>query len=733
LRNFLLVSVSLLCIAGLAGCSSASSGGTDPSPIIMIHLSPTSGPVGTAVKIIGTNFGATQGTSTVTFNGTAGTPTSWSATSIIVPVPSTATTGNVVATVDGVSSNGVDFTVTPPAPSITSLSPTSGPVGTSVKITGTNFGATQGTSTVTFNGTVGTPTSWSATSIIVPVPSAATTGNVAVTIGGVAGNGVSFTVIWPGAPISDDFTGTTLNPIWTFYAACCGFEKLSGTDALLVVPSFTNHNIFNQNQGVGLLQAIANVDFDVVAKFDSAVTQGDQEEGILVQQDAQNFIYFGTYHDGTTPRIYTIVTANGTARLQYNSPITIADSGAPFYVRVTRSGANWMERWSTDGTIYSATPEFAQTIVASAIGPAAGNNVDASNNPAPSFTAAVDYFFNLASPISPSDGGMAVPPNLPVFNIWYGDNQTFGQNGIAQRWVNILGNVSAPSGIQSATYTLNGGTPQFLRVGPSNGTRLVDTGDFNVEIDHASLLPGANTVVITATDNQNHVAAHTVTLNWNYTSGHVWPLPYSIDWSAGTKIEDVAQIVDGVWAVQPDGSVRTEQVGYDRLIALGDVTWTDYQVTAEMTINHLDCTQFGAGLVVGWTGHTNDSTQPQPDQPGTGHPFFGLGWYATVHSDPPANAQLNIYANSPNYPEAVLIGDHTFVPVLGVRYLVKFAVQRNSNNTSSHFSLKIWPASAAEPTNWNLQADGDASTGSVLLGTFRADVSFGKIAVVPLP
>ncbi len=76
-----------------------------------------------------------------------------------MPVPSGATTGNVVVTVGGVASNGVSFTVTAAAPSISSLSPTSGAVGTAVTITGTNFGATQGTSTVTFNGTAATPTS----------------------------------------------------------------------------------------------------------------------------------------------------------------------------------------------------------------------------------------------------------------------------------------------------------------------------------------------------------------------------------------------------------------------------------------------------------------------------------------------------------------------------------------------------------------------------------------------
>jgi hypothetical protein len=63
------------------------------------------------VTISGTGFGATQGGSTVKFNGTAATPTSWSATSIVAPVPTGAASGNVVVTVAGAASNGVSFTV----------------------------------------------------------------------------------------------------------------------------------------------------------------------------------------------------------------------------------------------------------------------------------------------------------------------------------------------------------------------------------------------------------------------------------------------------------------------------------------------------------------------------------------------------------------------------------------------------------------------------------------------
>src|SRR5688572_718446 len=103
----------------------------------------------------------------------------------------TLATGTVVVAVGGVNSNGVAFTV---KPGITNLSPTSGSIGASVTITGTTFGATQGTSTVKFNGITTTPTNWSDSAIEAPVPAGATTGPVMVTVGGQDSNGVTFTV-----------------------------------------------------------------------------------------------------------------------------------------------------------------------------------------------------------------------------------------------------------------------------------------------------------------------------------------------------------------------------------------------------------------------------------------------------------------------------------------------------------------------------------------------------------
>jgi hypothetical protein len=94
----------------------------------------------------------------------------------------------------GGNNNQISIPVSVPPPVITNLSPTSGAAGTSVAIAGTSFGAGQATSRVTFNGTAAVPSAWSPTSITAPVPSGASTGIVAVTVGGVASNGVGFTV-----------------------------------------------------------------------------------------------------------------------------------------------------------------------------------------------------------------------------------------------------------------------------------------------------------------------------------------------------------------------------------------------------------------------------------------------------------------------------------------------------------------------------------------------------------
>jgi len=140
---------------------------------VITALSEPAGPVGSTLTITGANFGTPQGTSTVTFNGTsAGAATTWGNNSITVTVPAGATTGSVVVTVDGTAGNGLPFVVGN-VPVITSLSAPAGPVGSTIEINGANFGATQGSSTVSIGGVPATVTAWTTTQITVTIPAGA--------------------------------------------------------------------------------------------------------------------------------------------------------------------------------------------------------------------------------------------------------------------------------------------------------------------------------------------------------------------------------------------------------------------------------------------------------------------------------------------------------------------------------------------------------------------------------
>jgi len=163
-------------------------------------VSPNSGAVGggTSVTITGTKFASGA---TVTFGGTAATNVVVaSSTSITARTPAHAAGAvNVTVTNSGTQggtlTNG--YTYMASAPVLTSLSPSLAAVGAPVTIAGANFGATRGTSTVTFNGVQAVPSSWSASSLVVPVPAGATSGAVVVTVGGVASNALAFTVNAP--------------------------------------------------------------------------------------------------------------------------------------------------------------------------------------------------------------------------------------------------------------------------------------------------------------------------------------------------------------------------------------------------------------------------------------------------------------------------------------------------------------------------------------------------------
>jgi gliding motility-associated-like protein len=170
---------------------------------VITNFTPTSGAVGTSVIINGANFSTTPANNVVVFNGTAAVVTASTATSITTAVPTGATTGKISVTVAGNSATSAsDFTVIQP-PTITSFTPLSGTVGTTVTITGTNFSTTPANNVAAFNGTTAVVTASTATSITTSVPIGATTGKILVTVAGNTATSASdFTVTTPGGEVT---------------------------------------------------------------------------------------------------------------------------------------------------------------------------------------------------------------------------------------------------------------------------------------------------------------------------------------------------------------------------------------------------------------------------------------------------------------------------------------------------------------------------------------------------
>ena len=155
-------------------------------------FNPTSGTAGTtSVVITGTNF---CGASSVKFNATQATVvTINSSTQITATVPTGATSGKIsVTTTAGTGVSAANFTVGPPI--ITSFSPTIGPEGSAVTISGSNF---TGVTSVKFNGTSASFTVTTDLSIATTVPVGATSGPITVTNAVGTATGGNFTVGQP--------------------------------------------------------------------------------------------------------------------------------------------------------------------------------------------------------------------------------------------------------------------------------------------------------------------------------------------------------------------------------------------------------------------------------------------------------------------------------------------------------------------------------------------------------
>ena len=210
-------------------------------------------------------------------------------------------------------------------------------------------------------------------------------------------------------------------------------------------------------------------------------------------------------------------------------------------------------------------------------------------------------------------------------------------------------------------------------------------------------------------------------------------------WSSGAALMDSSQVVDGKWMVY-GGAIHVQETGYDRLVAIGDTTWQDYEVSARFTVHGIDSTLEAfnptnggpaVGFLMRWKGHTDTPVfSPPITQPMSGYlPYGAIGWYhwRTGYGDASPN-QWELMGN-----DLILRATSTDRDlVYGVPYYFKMRVKGNGGG--AQYSLKVWAEGESEPVAWLMTAQEPStspSTGSVMLVAHHTFVSVGPVSVVP--
>jgi len=628
-----------------------------------------------------------------------------------------------------------------------------------------------------------------------------------------------------GGLVSDDFFGgldtgrwRVVDPVGDGSVSVVG----AGTgDARLAigVPGGVSHDAWGGDGSVRVLQDVRDVDFEVLAKFDSVPTGVYADQGLQVRASG-SWLRFSVYAEKNGRLMAFAARTTGTSSAQVLKREVGVPSGGQMWLRVTRVGSRFTYAYSPDGQTWTTIGSVTHDMVVAQLGPYAGN---AGGHGAVGHTARVDYVFDTAAPISPEDGGLgggaadttspsisgvtATPaarsarvrwvtdepttgrvefgptqsygksvavtspatthevtlPDLspattyhyrvvatdlagnqsttanatltttaessgdgPLIDLWHEGTLTIGANGTTQPWANVLGNVSDSDGVAELSYTLNLGSSRRLNLGPDE-RRLQDKGDFNADIATSALRPGDNSVVLTATDSLGHRTTLSTTVR--LVTGAGPGVPYTLEWSDGLPVQQQATVVDGDWRVV-DRELRTTQVGYDRLVALGDVSWRDYEVSVPVSVRSIGPkagTTSGAallGLGLRWQGHNGSGSSSQP-----AWKFFPVGayvWCKFHHYGP----RLEILGND-NDPYVRVPPDPPTVD-FGVRYIMKARVETLTDGTS-RYAYKMWPQSQPEPAGWALDVvDTGPATGSVVLIAHHVDASFGTVTVTPL-
>ncbi|HKK71099.1 MAG TPA: Ig-like domain-containing protein [Candidatus Krumholzibacteria bacterium] len=243
---------------------------------------------------------------------------------------------------------------------------------------------------------------------------------------------VTVTAVDPpgGLLVSDDFSAAVLDSaVWTVVDPLGdGSAVQTGGRLRLTVPGGSAHDLWlSGNEALRAVQPVPDptADFQVEAKFESVPTMAYQVQGILAEESPGNYLRFDTYHNGVNLRLFLAHMRNDLPTVLQN--IVLPAGLDTVWLRLTRTGPDYTFEYSVDGQSFTAVGTYPVAVEPALAGVYAGN---AGSN-APEYTAAVDYFFDTATPIDPEDGDLQVDTTPPVIS---GETATPTSDAVAFSW-----------------------------------------------------------------------------------------------------------------------------------------------------------------------------------------------------------------------------------------------------------------------------------------------------------
>jgi hypothetical protein len=304
-----------------------------PAPLIN-SFTPLFGGNGSVVTITGSNFNSA---SNVSFGGTAAASFTVVSSTSIVAVVAAGSTGDVtVKTAGGTATQGSFKFYT--APVITSFSPTSGPAGTTVTITGANFNNIAANNIVSFGTLKGQVISGSSNSISVVVPVGASFHPVTVTTNNLtASSSKPFVVTFPGL---STFTAGSFSAKIDFIAgknpSAIAMSDLDDDGKADV--AVTNHkdntvSVYKNSSSSSTISFAGKQDFNAGSRPHHIVLHDIDGDGksdiILLNRDSIGYLSGGS----NTISILKNVSTGG--NLNFNSRVTFTPANAPSAIGVS--------------------------------------------------------------------------------------------------------------------------------------------------------------------------------------------------------------------------------------------------------------------------------------------------------------------------------------------------------------------------------------------------------------